>query len=49
MEYRAALLASRGFATLALPYFGYKDLPPMLLEIDLDYFLVRKIFFLPFV
>ena len=24
---RAALLASRGFLTLALAYFGYKDLP----------------------
>ena len=27
MEIRAALLASRGFFTLALPYFSYKDLP----------------------
>ena len=27
MEIRAALLASRGFLTLALPYFAYKDLP----------------------
>lgn len=27
MEYRAALLASRGYATLALAYIGHKDLP----------------------
>ena len=27
VEIRAALLASRGFLTLALPYFSYKDLP----------------------
>lgn len=27
MEYRAALLASRGYASLALAYIGHKDLP----------------------
>ena len=27
IEFRAALLASRGFAALALAYFNYKDLP----------------------
>ncbi|XP_019633789.1 PREDICTED: acyl-coenzyme A thioesterase 1-like [Branchiostoma belcheri] len=37
-EYRAALLASRGFAALALPYFGYDDLPENISDIDLDYF-----------
>ncbi|CAH1255279.1 ACOT2 [Branchiostoma lanceolatum] len=37
-EYRAALLASRGFAALALAYFAYDDLPKDISEIDLDYF-----------
>lgn len=27
MEYRAALLASRGYTSLALAYIGHKDLP----------------------
>lgn len=27
MEYRAALFASRGYASLALAYIGHKDLP----------------------
>ena len=39
-EYRSALLASRGFASLALPYFLYKDLPKHLFDLNLDYFLV---------
>jgi dienelactone hydrolase len=34
----AAWLASRGFATLALAYFHYEDLPPMLEAIPLEYF-----------
>ncbi|XP_060551670.1 acyl-coenzyme A amino acid N-acyltransferase 1-like isoform X2 [Ruditapes philippinarum] len=38
-EYRSALLASRGFASLALPYFLYKDLPKSLFDLNLDYFL----------
>ncbi|XP_004711124.1 bile acid-CoA:amino acid N-acyltransferase [Echinops telfairi] len=38
MEFRASLLASHGFASLALAYFGYADLPPQLEKIDLDYF-----------
>lgn len=38
IEYRAALLASRGFMTLALAYFAYDDLPQILSEIDLSYF-----------
>jgi dienelactone hydrolase len=34
----AALLASRGFATLALAYFNYADLPRELTNIPLEYF-----------
>jgi dienelactone hydrolase len=34
----AALLASRGFATLALAYFNYPDLPSELINIPLEYF-----------
>ena len=47
-EHRASLLASRGFAALALPYFGYEDLPKDLGLISLDYFIVRKILFVYF-
>ena len=36
-EYRAALLASRGFAALALAYCDYDDLPTGM-TLDLDYF-----------
>lgn len=38
VEFRSGLLASRGFASLALPYFGYDDLPRVLNEVDLEYF-----------
>ncbi|KAK3580870.1 hypothetical protein CHS0354_032931 [Potamilus streckersoni] len=38
-EYRSAMLASRGFAALALPYFRYEDLPYNLEDIELEYFL----------
>ncbi|XP_035828114.1 acyl-coenzyme A amino acid N-acyltransferase 1 isoform X2 [Aplysia californica] len=38
IEYRAALLASRGFAALSLPYFKYKDLPANLLDQGFEYF-----------
>ncbi|XP_078521481.1 acyl-coenzyme A amino acid N-acyltransferase 2-like [Lissotriton helveticus] len=38
VEYRASLLASRGYATLALAYFGYEDLPKSAKELDLEYF-----------
>ncbi|KAL3873190.1 hypothetical protein ACJMK2_036336 [Sinanodonta woodiana] len=38
-EYRSAMLASRGFAALALPYFRYDDLPHNLEDIELEYFL----------
>ncbi|XP_069773518.1 acyl-coenzyme A thioesterase 5-like [Narcine bancroftii] len=37
-EFRACLLASRGFAALALPYFGFEDLPMTLTDIHLEYF-----------
>ena len=37
-NYRSALLASRGFATLGLAYFGYDDLPKDMSDVDLDYF-----------
>ncbi|MGQ0548481.1 MAG: acyl-CoA thioesterase/bile acid-CoA:amino acid N-acyltransferase family protein, partial [Armatimonadota bacterium] len=37
-EAPAALLASRGFVTLALAYFGIEPLPPGLVEIPLEYF-----------
>ncbi|XP_040192698.1 acyl-coenzyme A amino acid N-acyltransferase 1-like [Rana temporaria] len=38
IEYRCSLLASRGFATLALAYFAYEDLPKTLDYLDLKYF-----------
>ncbi|MEE6508363.1 hypothetical protein FKM82_020621 [Ascaphus truei] len=38
MEYRASLLASHGFLTLALAYFDYDDLPKNLGGLHLDYF-----------
>ena len=33
-----SLLSCQGFATLALPYFGYEDLPPIIKDLNLDYF-----------
>jgi pimeloyl-ACP methyl ester carboxylesterase len=38
VQCQAALLASRGFATLALAYFNYADLPAELVDIPLEYF-----------
>ncbi|XP_040192724.1 acyl-coenzyme A amino acid N-acyltransferase 1-like isoform X2 [Rana temporaria] len=38
VEFRSSLLASRGFATLALAYFAYDDLPTTLDYLDLKYF-----------
>ncbi|KAM4663834.1 acyl-coenzyme A thioesterase 1-like isoform 1-T2 [Discoglossus pictus] len=38
IEYKASLLASRGFATLALAYYGYDDLPKQMKQFDLEYF-----------
>ncbi|XP_076464827.1 bile acid-CoA:amino acid N-acyltransferase-like [Babylonia areolata] len=37
-EFRAALLASHGFAVLALPYFRFQDLPAKLEDVPFDYF-----------
>ncbi|XP_078514123.1 acyl-coenzyme A thioesterase 1-like [Lissotriton helveticus] len=37
-EYRASLLGSRGFATFALAYYGYEDLPKQMKEFHLEYF-----------
>ncbi|CAM4686956.1 acyl-coenzyme A thioesterase 1-like isoform X1 [Lepidochelys kempii] len=37
-EYRASLLANHGFATLALAYYGYEDLPKDMREFHLEYF-----------
>lgn len=38
IEFRASLLAARGFAVLALAYIAYEDLPKYLMEVDLEYF-----------
>ncbi|KAM5330006.1 bile acid-CoA:amino acid N-acyltransferase isoform 2-T2 [Glossophaga mutica] len=38
VEFRASLLATHGFAVLALAYFAYEDLPQLLREVDLEYF-----------
>ena len=42
-EFRAALLASRGFACLCLAYFHYEDLPRTLDDVDFDYFMVSQV------
>lgn len=39
VEFRAALLASRGFAAMALPYFLYDDLPQDMEDVELEYFM----------
>ncbi|XP_076053242.1 acyl-coenzyme A thioesterase 5-like isoform X4 [Oratosquilla oratoria] len=38
LEYRSAQLASRGFASLALAFFAFEDLPKTLEEFDIAYF-----------
>ncbi|KAM4690519.1 acyl-coenzyme A thioesterase 1-like [Rhinophrynus dorsalis] len=38
LEYKASLLANRGFATLALAYYGYEDLPKQMQDFHLEYF-----------
>ncbi|XP_010013950.1 PREDICTED: LOW QUALITY PROTEIN: acyl-coenzyme A amino acid N-acyltransferase 2-like [Nestor notabilis] len=38
IEFRAGLLASRGFAVLALAFFAYDDLPRTLSQLDMEYF-----------
>ena len=40
IEFRSALLASRGFVSLSLAYFAFDDLPETLGEVDFDYFMV---------
>eukprot|EP00794_Sanderia_malayensis_P017002 gene17002-18715_t len=39
LEHRAALMASHGFATFALAFMRYKDLPNKLADVELEYFL----------
>ncbi|XP_067686451.1 acyl-coenzyme A thioesterase 1-like [Haliotis asinina] len=39
IEFRSALLASRGFASFGLAYLRYDDLPSSVADIDFDYFL----------
>jgi dienelactone hydrolase len=41
VEYRAALLASKGFVTFALAYFAYDDLPRAI-DLDMEYFEVNQ-------
>lgn len=38
LEYRASLLAGHGFATLALAFYGFEDLPKEFNVIEVDYF-----------
>ena len=38
VEFKASLLASHGFASLALAYFDYDDLPEFQPSMDMDYF-----------
>lgn len=38
IEFKASLLASHGFAALALAYFAYDDLPKVITEVELGYF-----------
>ncbi|GCC30105.1 hypothetical protein chiPu_0008551 [Chiloscyllium punctatum] len=44
VEYRAALLASRGFATLALAYLGHKNVPQSLQTFDPNLFYFKEAF-----
>ena len=43
VEYKAALLASRGFVVFALAYFRYDDLPNDI-NLDMEYFEVATAF-----
>lgn len=38
LEFKAALLASHGFAAFALAYFDYDDLPKVVTDVNLEYF-----------
>ena len=40
LEFRSALLASRGIASFSLPYFRYEDLPDTMIDLDFQYFIV---------
>lgn len=37
-EYRASLLAGKGFAVMALAYYSYEDLPKSIENLHLEYF-----------
>ena len=37
-EYRASLLAGKGFAVMALAYYNYEDLPKSIENLHLEYF-----------
>jgi acyl-coenzyme A thioesterase 1/2/4 len=43
LEYRAALLAARGYAVLALAHSNYKDLPKKIDDVDINYFKVKHL------
>ena len=44
LDARAAMLSSKGFATLGLAYFGYDDLPPVHdMRLDMEYLEVCEI------
>lgn len=38
LEYRACLLAGKGFAVMALAYYNYEDLPKSIKTLHLEYF-----------
>lgn len=38
LEYRASLLAGKGFAVMALAYYNYDDLPKSMESLHLEYF-----------
>ena len=38
IDFRSAQLASRGIASLALPFFAYEDLPSDFSVLDIAYF-----------
>ena len=43
IEYRSALFAAHGIASLALPYFRYDDLPDSFADVTFDYFRVSTV------
>ena len=42
MEFRAALLATHGYTSYALPIFAYEALSESMLNIDFEYFEVNR-------